>query len=277
MTVTSTDWCQRWTGRRTSWVQAGLLFAPARYEVAELAETDAKSFVVEHHYAGSFPAALCSYGMREVADGRLVGVAVLGVPVSRAVLSNAFPSLEPYRESCELSRLVLLDEVPGNAESWFVARVFAAARDRGFRGVVSFSDPVPRTAVDGTVVLRGHVGCVYQSLNAVYAGRSTARTLRLLPDGTVLNDRMLQKIRGQERGHRYAEGRLVDAGALPLESGDDPSRWLAGAMVAAGIRRLRHAGAHRYLFPIGTPADRRRIRLGLTADGPYPKRVDLVA
>lgn len=275
--MNSNGWCQRWNGRRTSWVQSGALFIPARYEVAPILETDAKAFVIEHHYAGSFPAALASYGMREVADGRLVGVAVLGVPVSRAVLSNAFPSLEPYRESCELSRLVLLDEVPGNAESWFVARVFAAAREHGFRGVVSFSDPVPRTTIDGRQVLRGHIGTIYQALGAVYSGRSTARTLRLLPDGTVLNDRMLQKIRRQERGHRYAEARLVDAGANPLEPGDEPSRWLADALTAAGIRRMRHAGAHRYLFPIGTPADRRRIRLGMVADGPYPKRIDALA
>jgi hypothetical protein len=92
-----------------------------------------------------------------------------------------------------------------------------------------------------------------------------------------LNDRMLQKIRRQERGHRYAEARLVDVGAAPLEHGDDPARWLAAALTAAGIRRLRHAGAHRYLFPIGTPADRRRIRFGLVAGGPYLKRIDALA
>ena len=246
----------------------------SRYRVGEVGEVAARRFVEGHHYSGSFPAALVSYGLLDVADGRLVGVAVLGVPVSRPVLTNAFPSLEPYRESCELSRLVLLDEVPGNAESWFVARVFAQARERGIRGVVSFSDPVPRTTLAGEIILPGHVGIVYQALGAVYAGRSTARTLRLLPDGTVLNDRTVQKIRRQEQGHRYAEARLVAAGAAPLRPGQDPVVWLGRAFADVGVRLLRHGGAHRYLFPIGTPADRRAVRRSLNVTGPYPKQVD---
>lgn len=102
---------------------------------------------------------------------RLVGVAVFGVPVQRAVLSSALPTLEPYRESQELSRFVLLDEVPANAESWFLARCFGELRDAGVRGVVSFADPVPRRAADGTVLAPGHVGIIYQAAGAAYAGR----------------------------------------------------------------------------------------------------------
>ncbi len=44
----------------------------------------------------------------------------------------------PYTESLVCSRFVLLDECPGNSESWFLARLLA----RGVRGVVSFADPV---------------------------------------------------------------------------------------------------------------------------------------
>jgi hypothetical protein len=31
----------------------------------------------------------------------------------------------------------------------------------------------------------GHVGTIYAATNAVYTGRATARTVKLLPDGTV--------------------------------------------------------------------------------------------
>ena len=51
-----------------------------------------------------------------------------------------------------------------------------------------FSDPLPRTRADGTVVMPGHLGTIYQAANAVYTGRGTPRTLTLLPDGTVFSD-----------------------------------------------------------------------------------------
>jgi hypothetical protein len=47
-----------------------------------------------------------------------VGVAVYGVPVNAAVLTTPFPGLEPYVESIELSRLLLLDDVAFNGESF---------------------------------------------------------------------------------------------------------------------------------------------------------------
>jgi hypothetical protein len=51
---------------------------------------------------------------------------------------------------------------------------------------VVFSDPVERRRADGTVIMPGHVGVIYQASNAVYTGRGTARTLALLPDLTNL-------------------------------------------------------------------------------------------
>ncbi len=63
------------------------------------------------------------------------------------------------------------------------------AATAGVRGLVMFSDPLPRTRADGAVVMPGHVGTIYQAANSVYTGRSTPRTLTLLPDGTVFSDR----------------------------------------------------------------------------------------
>lgn len=228
----------------------------------------------QNHYAGTFPAALRRFGMVDRHSGQLVGVAVLGAPTSTKVLTNTFPSLEPFTESQELSRFVLLDEVPGNAESWFLARTFAQLRDGGVRGVVAFSDPVPRYSLDGCAVLRGHVGTIYQATNAAYLGRATARTLTLLPDGTVLNDRAAQKVRRQEPGHVYVEERLIAAGAAPMRPGQDPAQWLNLSLSTIGARRLRHAGAHRYGFRLGSARDARRVPFGMVSANPYPKRID---
>ncbi|WP_426567308.1 hypothetical protein [Streptomyces canus] len=52
----------------------------------------------------------------------------------------------PYEESLELNRLVLLDEVPANAETWAQACAFRLAAARGVRGVVAHSAPSPGRA-----------------------------------------------------------------------------------------------------------------------------------
>ncbi|MFF3489078.1 hypothetical protein ACFYXC_38430 [Streptomyces sp. NPDC002701] len=35
--------------------------------------------------------------------------------------------------------------------------------------------------------MTGHCGWIYQATNGVYAGRATARIIKLLPDGTVFH------------------------------------------------------------------------------------------
>ncbi|MFB8776276.1 hypothetical protein [Streptomyces broussonetiae] len=46
-----------------------------------------------------------------------MGVLTLGIPTHVAVLTSVFGRLTPYGESLELNRLVLLDEVPANADT----------------------------------------------------------------------------------------------------------------------------------------------------------------
>jgi hypothetical protein len=277
-------YCQRWTLRHASWrrtSEGG--FDPSRYAVAPISEDDARTFVVSHHYSGSYPAARLRYGLFDVAAGALVGVAVLGVPMSRTVLTGPFPTLIPYRESLELSRLVLHDQVPANAETWFVSRAFAHAADQGVRGVVMFSDPLPRT-MNGVLTMPGHVGTVYQALGRCrYTGRGTARTLTLLPDGTVLPDRSAQKVRAGERGFAGVIDRLVLLGAMPpgavygmplfLLTPEQRAVWLREQLAAIGVRRVRHHGNHRYAIPIGSRGQARRTPIGFESL-PFPKSPD---
>ena len=109
---------QRWRRGRDRWVQPdGPRFVPARYEVDAIDESMSRPFIETHHYAHSYPAARFAYGLFDTWVGELVGVAVYAVPVNVAVLTGPFPALTPYEQSIELSRLVLLDEVPFNARS----------------------------------------------------------------------------------------------------------------------------------------------------------------
>lgn len=264
--------CQRWFERAHSWrhtSEGG--FNPSLYDVGLVEEElPVKAFVERHHYSRSYPAARLRAGLFE--RGELVGVAVFGIPMQRKILERSFPGLEPYIESVELSRFVLLDRVPANAESWFLAAAFRLIRERGVRGVVAFSDPVPRILRSGTVLSPGHVGTIYQASNGLYAAeRTTARTLLLGPDGRVFSSRAIQKIRAGERGHAYAERQLVEWGAHPRHDGELAIQWLSTALADAGVRRVRHPGNHRYLFRVGDRRERSRVAVAITP-APYPKK-----
>lgn len=251
---------QRWQRRRTSFRPADEIIDTSRYEVAALAgDGAAKAFVLEHHYSGTYPAARFRFGLFR--SGVLMGVAVFSHPCNDAVLTSVFPGVA--RESVELGRFVLLDEVPGNGETWFLARAFRLLRREGLRGVVSFADPLPRRAADGSQTTPGHVGVIYQAFNGLYLGRSTSRTLHLLPDGSTFSARAAQKIRRHERGWRYAVEQLVAAGA-PAPTGD-VSSWLALALNA--LTRVRHPGNHRYAWAFAR-ADYRALS---ALRAPYPR------
>ena len=255
--------CQRWRDRRDSYRPAGEPLEPARYEVAPIPDdTTARAFVTQHHYSGTYPAARRRFGLYR--GSALVGVAVYSQPWAH-VARGAFPAGVRPGEVAELSRFVLLDRVPANGETWFLARTFAALRAEDFAGVLSFCDPAPRRTADGAPVFPGHIGVIYQAHNAVYLGRGRARTIRLLPDGAVLSDRILTKIRRGECGWRYGVERLVAAGAPPPADDRDLRGWLRRALECV-TRTMRHPGNHRYVWGL----DRAMRRL-LPGGAAYPK------
>nr|BEK71357.1 hypothetical protein KPHV_85840 [Kitasatospora purpeofusca] len=280
-------WSQRWRDNSTRWVhtsQGG--FDRRRYDVVELPEAPARSFVARHHYLAGWPATVHRFGLldlRAVPDEHavtvqghsLVGVVVLGSPMNDRVLTNVFPDLEPFGQSLEMSRICLDDTVPGNGESWTVTRALHLAAGHGIRGVVTFADPEPqlRRLADGTVLgsPTGHLGIMYQALNARFTGRATPRTLTVLPDGTILTARSTAKIIGQESGAAAVARRLHGLGATPAAAGQDPRTWLRGALAEIGARSRRHPGTYRYALRAGrTRAERTRTRIALAAL-PYPK------
>lgn len=249
-----TDTSQRWTEKRESRRPAGENIRPSEYEVERIGPTVAEAFVELHHYSGTCSSTMHPFGLFH--RGHLVGAAVYGPPAStnahRAVWGHTALT---QREAVTLGRLVLLDEVPGNAESFFVARTFALLRDLGVIAVESCADPTPRQDAAGKLAHRGHVGTVYQALNARYVGRTNVASLRLLPDGTVYSNKASGKVARGEQGRVYAGQQLVDWGADPLREGDDPLAWVR-LWKERLTRKLRHPGNHRYLWCL----DKRRRR-----------------
>ena len=251
---------QRWAGGRASYRPAGEPIKTADFEVAEiLDDKTARAYVTSNHYSRSYPAARFRFGLFHGAH--LAGVAVFSVPVNDAAL-KVLPGAG--LERAELGRFVLDDQVPANGESWFLARCFELLRAKGMTGILSMSDPVPRSSSDGITVFPGHVGTIYQATNAVYLGRATPRTLRVLPDGTILNARSLQKLRARERGWRYVADLLVARGADPLPEGPTTD-WLQ-TWIPKLTRPVRHPGNHRYAWALN-----KRDRHHLPASLAYPK------
>jgi hypothetical protein len=256
---------QRWRQGRDAYRPPEEPIRTAEYDVAELPDDAlAKAFVVEHHYSGSYPAARWRFGLFR--RGMLQGVAVFSHPCHDRVLTSVFPGRAT--DSVELGRFVLLDEVPGNGETWMLGRCFRLLRREGLAGVVAFSDPCRRLNRDGVPVFGGHIGTVYQAHNGVDLGRGTPRTLTLLPDGRVLSDRAQQKVRAADRGARYAVRQLVASGA------ERPWSWGPGALTAwlrewkgRLCRAVRHRGTHKYAWALSRCV---RMPRGL----PYPKQID---
>lgn len=258
--------CQRWRSRRDSYRPAGEPIQTWRYEVAAIPDdTTAKTFVLANHYAHSFPAARFRFGIYRA--GQLQGVAVFSVPMNNAAITNALPCSAD--EGVELGRLVLLDEVPSNGETWFIARCFERLKAEGLAGVISFSDPVPRPDATGRIIFPGHIGIVYQASNAVFLGRSKARALRLLPDGTLLSDRAITKLRNGHKGWEYVRDLLILHGA-DRPADEDLKAWTAHWLTQL-TRRLPHNGCYKYAWGLN-----RTMRRHLPVSKPYPKQRDLL-
>jgi hypothetical protein len=266
---------QRWRNRRDFYVPPDARFNPRHFGVEVIDEATAKAFVKTHHYAhsvGPVRLAVSLWSKPGVAPSQLVGIAAFTVPMNQ----NAIPAHTgmTLNQGCELGRLVLLDGPCGfNCESWFVSRAFQALRAEKpeIETVISYSDPVPRLASDGSVRFRGHIGTIYQALSARFFGRSSARTLWLTPNGDVISERGMSKIRSRDRGWRYAVEQLTAVGAPAPGDNADLGEWLAAVKRSGLLRPIKHAGNYGYGWGLSYEA-RRAIDEKHPIRLPYPRK-----
>ena len=250
---------QRWRDRRASYVGDTDVLDTNRHAVDVIEAHRARGFIAAHHYLPSYPAAKLAVGLFGPGKGgraELVGVAVFGVPPTGAVITRHTGLGEA--DGCCLSRLILLDHVPGNAESWMVSRSFAALRREKptMEAVVSYSDP-----------RAGHIGSVYSALSGQYRGQGAPRTGYIL-HGQVVSGRSLSKVRLAERGAAGAVDQLVALGAPTPRSGQDLRDWIDQLLTERILRRYSHPGLHTYCFPL---TRRARARSRSLPCRPYPK------
>jgi hypothetical protein len=264
---------QRWRERRAIYRPGAEEFNPSRYGVEVIEEGAAKAFVERHHYSRSFPSARARLGLLRVRPGggtELAGVAVFSVPPGQAVIPcwcGTAPDL-----GIELGRFVLLDDVEGNGETWFLKRAFGllVAELPEVRAVLSFSDPFPRLNLRGDEVKPGHLGTIYQHFGGRYLGISKRRTIYLDNEGQVVSDRAISKLRQEDKGWRYVIENLEKAGAPRWLTGESGAAYWRRVLGSDCLRRVRHPGNHAYLWPLGDARERRQVLTAAKTPKPPP-------
>lgn len=203
------------------------------YSVARIGSKLGRDFIIEHHYThGCHNGPMC-WGMFNP-SGELIGVCAFATPSSEAVRASVFGP--DFKSSVtELHRLVILDNTPKNAESWFVSRALSGLVDYkpqyGGGAVLSFADPA-----------EGHVGTIYQALNALFCGSGGGATFYRDP----------------------ATGKLHH----PRNNGVNMTRARAREL---GLVAERRPGKYRYLFLTGSKSQRKAARKRLILETfPYP-------
>lgn len=247
---------QRWRERRALWTDDDTVIDPRAYSVDVIAHDAASAFISSHHYLPNYPAAQVAVGLFGP-GGTLVGVAVFARPAVEAVIT-AHTGFENAAKGTVLARLLLLDDVPQNGESFFVARAFDMLRRErpAIEAVVSYSDPQA-----------GHIGRVYAALSGAHRGVTKPRTVLRL-NGTTVSGRTLSKIRTGERGATGGVEQLVRLGAPRPRLHETPATWLARLQRERILLRHRQDGLYAYCFELTRNARRQGRDLPRL---PYPK------
>lgn len=249
------DFSLRWNRGRARFVPDRPVLDPERYAVRPIEERTAFAFCDKEHYAGrGAPTRLC-VGLFERGGGEtLVGVATFAVLMQPAAARRWCG--QDARYVPELNRLCLRDG-PFNEESWFVRRCQRIVRERlpEARCLISYADPMPRRNAAGRLVKFGHIGTFTKALGWRYCGTSAPRKLILDERGMVLSERSLSKIRNQERGHRYAEKQLVEAGAPTRSEDECPREYVRRALACGAFQTLHHHGNLVYVTALADDED----------------------
>jgi hypothetical protein len=271
--------CQRWKAEVDSYVpvEGGTKFNPSDYTVAQIRKntkgTDpgAKEFVLKNHYSGSFPQWTCGAGLFH--GTTLVGAAAYGNGPPQAAGKPSLYAGLGHRDIAELKRFVLLPDVPGRAETWFLARANQIARDhyegRGdtLKLLLSYADPVPRKSTAGKLTMPGHIGNIYQASNALYIRPAEGKTLFLTPEGHAPDPRMLSKIESLDRsspqhGAVQAQRRLISEYAPGFRErlrGERHKSWMRQVLASKHFRALQHPGNLVYAWAFGSKREKSHI------------------
>ena len=161
------------------------------FTVNKIKSNVGKEFIKQHHYSkGCHNGPMC-YGLFD--NDVLIGVCAFATPCSENVRASVFGT-EYKTFVTELHRLVLIDDTPKNAESFFISRALKKLKeDRpDIHAVVSFADAT-----------ENHFGIIYQATNAIYTGASGKATFYLDKTGRLRHPRQNGKNMTKEQADEF--------------------------------------------------------------------------
>lgn len=250
-----TNRSQRWRLRRSIFVPNATEIDPRDYAVDALDHAAARAFIGQHHYLQSYPAAQFAAGLYRKAQ--LVGAAVFATPSNDAVIT-AHTGLENPRNGTTLARLILLDVIPGNAETFFVARA---------RKLLRIHKPEIEAFVSYADETAGHIGQVYAALSGSYRGRTRSRRRHFIGDVQIA-ERTLCKIALEEPGGEGAARQILTAGADGRRPFEPPAQWIDRLRQTHQLVSHPVPGLHIYSFPLTMAA---RLAERALPRHPYPR------
>ena len=208
-------------------------FSPVRdMTVGPVEQIDVREFCRRWHYTGQGGSTTWNYGLY---DGDvLAGVVSYNLP-STTACAVVFGK-EYARHVAHMGRLVCADDAPRNSESHLIAgSLRLLAQDYEAWAVLTYA-----------AASEGHIGYVYQATNAIYTGTSAPKPYYI-----------------DHKGTRRSATNFGGAGG--------PARLKA---LASAYDWTLHQSPpkHRYVYILGTPAERRARRKLLKLPSlPYPK------
>jgi len=136
----------------------------------------ANEFIIKHHYSHKPSSATqFSFGLYYPSETsnffdsseQLVGVMTYGTPVGNLVVDSI--GGVTHGEVLELTRLVLLDHIGKNSESYFIGQSFKWLKKLApeVKILISYADPEA-----------GHGGIIYQATNWLYQGRGQNKLVK---------------------------------------------------------------------------------------------------
>lgn len=135
-----------------------------------------RPFIEEHHYSHSINGCKVSHCFA-LYDGLDIKAAALFGPLSTTAWKKYG---ENEKDVIELRRLVCLDELPRNTESWLIAQCLKRLKGK-YKVCVSYADP-----------RHGHCGFIYQAANWNYEGQTAPDVLLQTPEGRLYHSRALR-------------------------------------------------------------------------------------
>ena len=267
--VESPEGEQRWEHKKTTFVPPSDCFKAGRAKAEVIPFRLAADFVATHHYSGAIGTCRLAVGLfykpSPFESDFLGGVATFGNPIQPAAIRSYFQGLDPSL-GVEMNRLVLLDAIPFNGESFLIGRALRLLRRKSpqLRGALSYCDPMALYTADGRLAKRGHCGTVYRCTNAVYRGQSKPRIQYLNAEGRVVSERSISKLRLGEAGDDGMYRHLLALGAPERRSDEKVEDYIKRAMAEGPFRRQRHAGKNVFAWELGGP---RTLVHGSVQDG----------